>query len=154
MLAVLGQLLDHGAHPREVGVAGVGRRRVDADEEQPRRIEQLVHVGGEGEPLGVAAAAARSRPGSWIVTSPRESDSTFSWRMSRAIDRVAELGEAGGGDQADPADSDHPDRLSLLAHRFFPPCFGFFFGMITSAERAIPTIWSLVRVCSRSLEIQ
>jgi hypothetical protein len=25
------------------------------------------------------------RPGSWIVSSPRESDSTFSGRMSRAI---------------------------------------------------------------------
>ena len=28
---------------------------------------------------------------------------------------MAELGEAGGRDQADPADSDHPYRLSLAA---------------------------------------
>ena len=35
------QLLDHGAHPREVGVAGAGRRRVDADEEQAGGVEQL-----------------------------------------------------------------------------------------------------------------
>ena len=55
VVAVVGQLLDHGADTREVGVAGVGRRRVDADEEQAGGVEQLAHVGGEGEALGVAA---------------------------------------------------------------------------------------------------
>ena len=69
-------------------------------------------------------------------------------------DGVAELGEAGGRDQADPADPDHPYRLILRRHR--PPFlfFGFGLGTITSAERAMPSIWSLVSVLSRSLAIQ
>ncbi len=68
-------------------------------------------------------------------------------------DRVAQLGEAGGGDEADPADPDDSDRLFLRAH-LFPPRFGFFFGTITAAERAIPTIWSLLRLRKRSFDIQ
>ncbi len=81
-----------------------------------------------------------ARPGSWIVTSPRESESTFSWQDVAGDDRVAELGEAGRGHQTHPTDSDHSYRLSLLARHFLPPCFGFLLGMITSADRAIPTI--------------
>ena len=118
VVAALRQLLDHGADPREVGVAGVGRRRVDADEEQPGRPSS-----SDMSVVKVRRSALRrtrsARPGSWIVTSPRASESTFSWRMSRAIDRVAELGEAGGGHQAHPADSDHPYRLAPLAHSLF-----------------------------------
>ncbi len=43
-------------------------------------------------------------------------------------------------------------RCSLILYSF--SFFGLFLGMITSADRAIPIICSLVSVCSRSLEIQ
>ena len=52
-------------------------------------------------------------PGSWIGTSPRCSASTFSGDDLAHDDAVAQLGEAGSGDQADPAGADHPYRLSF-----------------------------------------
>ncbi len=51
--ASAGRLLDHRHHARQVGVAGVGGRRVDAAEEQPGVAEQLVHRGREVEAIGV-----------------------------------------------------------------------------------------------------
>ncbi len=67
---------------------------------------------------------------------------------------VAELGEAGGGDEPDPADPDHAYRLSLPRHCFAVPFLFFWFGILTLAERAIPIIWSLVKLLRRSFETQ
>ena len=106
----------------------------------------------------VSRSALRSssspRPGSWIVDlAARERLDLL--RQDVAGDHpVAELGEAGGGDEADPADPDDADRLLLCAHRFALPLLRFWFGTFTSAERAIPIIWSLVKVLSRSLATQ
>ena len=54
---------------------------------------------------------------------------------------MAELGEAGRGHEADPADPDHADRLSLGSLPAFPRFgFGFGFGISALVERAMPTI--------------
>ena len=51
---VCGQLVDHAVHAREVGVAGVRRRRVDADEHDPAAVEHLGQVEREREAVAVA----------------------------------------------------------------------------------------------------
>ena len=57
--------------------------------------------------------SSSARPGSWIVDlAARERLDLLGEDVARD-DPVAELGEAGGGDQADPADPDHADRLSV-----------------------------------------
>ena len=67
-------------------------------------------------------------------------------------DLVAELGEAGGRDQADPADADYADRFQLIVHAR---------GQATRpaqqqrrTERAMPSICFSVSVCSSVFEIQ
>ena len=116
-------------------------------------LEQLRHLGGEGDPLGVAAQQLLQARLVDRHLAPGERLDLLGDDVA-GDHRVAQLGEAGRGDQADPADSDHADRLSLLAHPCSLPCFGFFFGTSTSAERAIPIIWSLLKLCNRSFEIQ
>ncbi len=68
--------------------------------------------------------------------------------------RMAQLGEAGRRHQADPADADHPHRLLRSRHPLAPFRLGLLLGMITFAERAIPIIWSLVKVLRRSFITQ
>ena len=55
-------------------------------------------------------------PGSWIVTSPRESASTFSGRMSRAITLCPSSAKQAAVTRPDPPDPDHSDRIASLAH--------------------------------------
>ena len=43
---------------------------------------------------------------------------------------------------------------SALTCAFLARFFVFWFGILTSAERAMPTIWSLVSVCSRLFDTQ
>ena len=50
-------------HGRQVGVARVGRRRADRDEQQPRVLERRADVGAEVQPLAVAGHDSAS-PGS------------------------------------------------------------------------------------------
>src|SRR5262249_18717490 len=130
------------------------RRRVDTDEEQARPIEQLLHVGGEGEALGVALdQLAEARLVNRDLTARERLD--LLGEDVAGDHRMADLGEAGGGDQANPADANDADRFLLWAHRFAtPPFFLFGFGIFTSAERAIPIIWSFVSVLSRSFDTQ
>ena len=53
---------DDRVHGRQVGVAGVGRRRADGDEQQPRVLERRRELGREVQPLAVAGdALARAR---------------------------------------------------------------------------------------------
>ena len=98
-------------------------------------------------------ASSSSSPGSWIVVSPRASASTFSATMSRA-----KTGWPSSAKQAAVTRPTQPTPItpigSFLASTGRFPFFGFGFGRITFAERAMPTIWSLVSVLSRSLEIQ
>ena len=77
------ELLDHRLDAREVGVARVGGRRVDAAEQEPRVLEHLAHVGREVSRSRFLLTSS-GRPGSWIGTSPRAERVHLLRRMSRA----------------------------------------------------------------------
>jgi len=108
---------DHRADPGEVGVTGIGRGRVDADEDHLRALQQLVHVGGETKALPVLfdqLGQARLVDGDLAATE----------RVNLVLEqvpgdhRVPQFGEAGGGHQTDPADSDHTNRTFFVnAHQ-------------------------------------
>ena len=116
----LRQLVDHRPDAREVGVAGVGRRRVDADEEE-LAVGDVVDVEREAEALAVALEQLRRRPSSWNGTSPRRERVDLLGDDVADHDVVAELGEAGARDEADPAGAEDADlrlwpwRGTLLA---------------------------------------
>ena len=97
-----------------------------------------------------------SRPGSWIVTSPAGERLDLLGEDVAGDHLVAELGEADGGHQTDPADSDYPDRLTLLAHSrtLRVSICAFASATITFADRAMPSICSLVSPCCRRLDTQ
>ena len=99
-------------------------------------------------------ASSSSSPGSWIVVSPRESASTFSGRMSRAT-----TGWPSSAKQAAVTRPTQPTPITPIGSLSACHCcallfFGFWFGMITCAERAMPTIWSLVSTRSRLFATQ
>ena len=108
-----GNRIDDGVHRRQVGVAGVGRRRADGDEQQPRVLERLGEVGREVQSLAIAREQlleARLVDRHLAAAQPLD---------LRGVDvdaphLAAELGKAGGGDQTDVAGADHPDRLRAL----------------------------------------
>ncbi len=105
VIGVLGQLLDDGAHSREVGVARVGRRRVHAAEEEARRFQHVVHGRGERDALGVLhQQLGQAGLVDGHLAAPKRLDLLLI-HVERD-DRVAQLGEAGGRHQADPADAD------------------------------------------------
>jgi hypothetical protein len=105
-------LLDGALHRREIGVSRHGGRRLHADEDQASILKQLPHVLGEGEALGVLGDQ---------LGQPRFVDRHLAAPERLNLlrhdlpdhDAVAELGEAGSGDEPDPAGSDHSDRLPL-----------------------------------------
>ena len=105
-----GDRVDDRVHGREVGVAGVRRRRADGDEQQTRVLERVAQVGREVQPLGVARQQ---------LLEARLVDRHLAATQALdllgvdvdAPDVAAELGEAGGGDQADVAGADHSDGL-------------------------------------------
>ena len=105
---VVGQLVDHGANAGEVGVAGIRGWRVDAAEEQAGRIEHLGDVGGEGEPLAVFLEQLRETRLVHRHLAPAERLDLLGVHVE-SDHGVAELGKACGGNEADPADADHPD---------------------------------------------
>ena len=102
------QLVDHRPHGREIGVAGVGGRRADRDVDEVGAVDRLADVGREREALAVsrdqlleaglvdrhlAALQRRDALGDDVADD----------------DRVAELGEAGTGDEADVAGAEDGD---------------------------------------------
>jgi hypothetical protein len=115
VLARVAQVVEDALNARQVGVARVGGWSVHADEQQPSVLEHLRHVGGEVQPLGVLgdqlgqarlvdrhlAAAQRVDLGGHDVARP---------------DLVPELREAGGRDEANPANADDADRFLLFRH--------------------------------------
>ena len=101
------QLVDHRPDRRQVGVAGVGRRRADADEED-RRIGDVVEVEREGEALAVAleqlleaGLVQRHAAGLKCLDSLGHDVADD--------DLVAQLGEAGAGHEPDPAGPEDAD---------------------------------------------
>jgi hypothetical protein len=97
----------------EVGVAGVGRRGADGDEQQPRVLERRPQLGGEVQPLAIASDA---------LVEPGFVDRHLAALELRdllgvdvdAPDIAAELGEPRGGHEADIAGANHGDRFALL----------------------------------------
>ncbi len=139
----LRKVVEDGPDRREVGVAGVGRRRPHADVEELGIAGRLVRIDRERESLpvpldqlGQARLVERDPAGAQRVDLLRGDVADH--------DRVPELGEAGAGDESDPAGPEDPD----LAHRRV------FFGFLSPASgrrpRAIESIVSLESV-SRSV---
>ena len=111
----LRQLVDDRPDRREVGVARVRRRRAHRDVDDVGAVERLVDLGREAKPLAVAleqlvepllvdrhlAAAQRVDP---LLDDVADDDV------------VAEVGEAGAGDEADVAGAEDrdPHRASAL----------------------------------------
>ena len=93
-------------------------------------------------------------PGSWIVTSPRESASTFSGRMSRAITWwPSSAKQAAVTSPTQPTPITPTASRSLI--RLCSPSSRFSLcGSITWQDSAIPIICLLVSDCCRLLEIQ
>ena len=108
--------VDDRVHRRQVGVAGVGGRRADRDEQQPRVLERRRELGGEVQALAVAS----DRLGQAGLV-----DRDLAALQLRdlvgvdvdAPDVAAELGKARGRDQADVSGADHRDRFASVAHR-------------------------------------
>ena len=97
----LGQLVDDRPDAREVGVARVGRRRVDADE-QELAVGDVVDVEREGQPLGVPLEQLRHLV---LVERHRAARERFDLLGHDVADHdlVTEFREARAGDEADPA---------------------------------------------------
>ena len=110
-----GDRVDDRVHRGEVGVAGVGRRGADGDEQQARVLERVGEVGGEVHPLGVAREQLLQAR---LVDRHLARAQALDLRGVDvdALHVAAELGEAGGGDQPDIAGADHADWLSRGAH--------------------------------------
>ena len=120
----LGQLVDDRPDARQVGVARVGRRRADADEEKVA-VGDVAHVERVGQALGVplhqlghVELVERHPPVAQRLDPLGEDVADH--------DLVAELGEADARDEADPAGAEdahlaHERRLYPLTVRGFRP---------------------------------
>ena len=100
----------------QVGVARVGRRRADGDEQQPRVLERVGDVGREVQPLAVLAATSSARPGLVDRDLAALEALDLVGVDVDAPDLVAELGEAGRRDEADVAGADDADGFALPSH--------------------------------------
>ena len=105
------ELVDHAHHAREVGVAGVGRGRVDRDEDDVRAVEHPLQRERVGEPRGVLGhdvLEARLVDRDLPVVERRHLAG-----VDVAQGHLVPHGrEADAGDQADVAGPDHPDALA------------------------------------------
>ena len=137
----LGEVVEDAPDVGEVRVAGVRRRRADADVEEVGVRRRLVRVERERHSLGVPLDELDE---AGLV----EREPSFAQRVDPLggdipdHDVVAELGEAGSRDDADPAGTEDPD----LAHCFFPPS--------GRRPRAIESIVSLESVSRRVFTTQ
>ena len=111
-----GDRIDDSVHRGEIGVARVGRRRPDCDEQQACVLQRGSELGREvqapgvlGEQLLQAGLVDRHLP------APQPLD--LGGVDVHAPDLAAELREAGGRDQADVAGADHSDWLALGTHQ-------------------------------------
>ena len=97
---------------REVGIARVGGRCSDGDEQQPRMLERGRQLGREVQPLAVARDALR-QPGLVDRDLVAVEPSDLLGVDVHAPDVAAELGETGRRDEADVAGPDDRDRFAL-----------------------------------------
>ena len=102
------QLVDHGPDGREVGIARVGRRRADCDIDEVGVSDRLGDVDGERQALGIPRdQLLESGLIDWNLTAPERRDP-----LGEDVtddDRVAELSQAGPGDEADVAGAEDRD---------------------------------------------
>ena len=109
------QRVDHALHAGEVRIARRRRRRIDADDRDPRLAEDVLHIEREGEALGVALQQL-GHPGlvDWDLAALEQ---RHAFRIDvTADDGMAELCQAGGRHEPDVADADDADGLAS-AHR-------------------------------------
>jgi hypothetical protein len=97
---------------REVGVAGVGRRRADRDEQQPGVLQRRRQVGREVQPRPVLADQVRESRLPDRDPPLLEPADLLGVDVD-AVDVGAQGGEPRRGDQADVAGADDSDRLSI-----------------------------------------
>ncbi len=116
------ELVDDRPDGREIGVAGVGRRRADGDVEEVGALNGLGDVEGERQPLGVPLQE---------LVEPGLEDRHLAGAepLDPGLDDVAhddvvpQLGEAGAGDEADVAgaeDCDSAHGRVILSSGFRP----------------------------------
>ena len=108
----LGKLVDDAPHTRQISVARVGRRRVDAHE-QELAVGDLVDVQREDQALGVALEQLRHPLLVERHLAPAQALDLV--RDDVPDDHVvAELGEADARDEADPAGAEdaHPGHVA------------------------------------------
>ncbi len=126
------ELLEHAPHRGQVGVAGVGRRGPDADEQDAGSIEDLCGLECEREPLAIAREElGQARLVDRHPSGPEPVDPVG---HDVAHDHVvAELGEARRGHEADPAGAEYAQRRRrhCTAERGFRP---FAIAIIVSFE--------------------
>ena len=120
VLAARRHLGDDRLDPREVGVARVGGRRVDAAEQEPRGLQDLGDLGREVEAVAVALDQLGQAGLVDRDLAAAERVDLLGVDVDR-VDLVAQLGEAGRGDETHPAHSDYAYRFSL--GHFAPWCF-------------------------------
>ena len=103
------KLVDDRPDGAQVGIARLGRRRADGDEEEVRPGHRLLDV--EREPDALARSARGPHRGRARRSGPRRA-----WSALDALgddvpddDLVPEVGEAGPGDEADVAGPEHAD---------------------------------------------
>ena len=108
MPGVAAEVAHHRVDPGKIGVAGVGRGRIDTDEEQTGAIEHLAHLRGEVQTLLVAGDhLGETRFVDRYLTPAQRLDLLRDDVTRKHL--VAEVRETGGRDQAYPADADHAD---------------------------------------------
>ena len=105
------QLVDHRPDAREVGVAGVRRRSVDADEEELGAVRHLGRVEREGEPVAVSL----QQLGDVLLVERHLARAQRIDLLGHDVadhDLVTEVGQAGARDQADPPGAEDSDLAS------------------------------------------
>jgi hypothetical protein len=113
--AQIGELVEHSQDRREVGLPGVRRRRRHADEGDPGVREHVARV--EREPDALPVLVQKLRKPALIDRDAARLEIGDALRHDVLHhDFVAELGEAGGRDEADPAGSDDSERLRHPSH--------------------------------------
>ena len=107
--------VDDGVDGAEIGIPGVGRRRPDGDEQQPRVLEGVADVRREVHPIAVGGDhLGQSRLVDRDLARLQAGDLV---RIDvDAVDLAAEVGEARGGDEADVAGADDTDGLATAGH--------------------------------------
>jgi hypothetical protein len=129
------ELVDHGPHAREIGVARGERRRVDADVDEVGVLDRLADVEREREPLGVPRDQLLE---AGLVDRDLAAAQPLDLLRHHIAhdDLVAELGEACARDEADVAGAEDPDPCHRLDPSFRRPASGPWRSRASSRSRA------------------